>query len=806
MKRTLLSSCLFCTLALLAFSSEDPLQKVIDGFKKYLEEVPQEKVYLHFDRPYYTSGETIWLKAYLTAGALHEPSPFSNTIYVELLDQKHSIVKEFKLLAVDGSAPGHIDLPDSLSSGNYLVRAYTNWMRNAGEDYFFHRSIKIWNQQAINSPSVTESNAMDIQFFPEGGDLVNGITSKVAVKAIGSDGLGRKIKGSIVDDAGVHICDLQSNHLGMGVFMLKPEAGKKYKAIIENSSKDISLPSAKDKGLVLTVMNIPSQSDITVRIQLTDYKEQKQLYLLAQTRGIVCYSASVNLSSNMVLTKIPRENFPQGITQITVLDTNGQPLAERLAFVERKGGSILIEATPDKASYKPREKIVLTIKAKDEEGKPVASDLSLSVVDNSQVLLDENAETITSYLFLGSELRGYIESSGYYFNPNNPDRAVALDYLLLTQGWRRFTVKQAMEEAQKPTYKFEQGLSITGKLVDKFNGKPIANGKVTYLVVHPQPGTKVVKTDDLGKFEINQLIYFDSSKAVIQGETRKGGKLVKFILDSIFTRPAATYPIFSLNENITEFERNFISKSVERKNLDMKYNFDEKTIVLDEVEVKDKKEESPAEALKMYGKGSVSVKVADDPNLENLMHPLQLLQGRVAGVQITGNGLSWTVKIRGTGSINAGTTPLIMVDNIPVSIDYLSMVRVRDIESYEVWKGAEAAIFGAQGANGAIGFYTRRGGGSIPPREGVFNAGNIGYQTEREFYAPMYDVQKPEHVKPDKRVTLFWAPLIQTDSTGLASVTFYNYDLETTVAGIVEGISTTGKPGTSTFKYPIKKD
>ncbi len=82
----------------------------------------------------------------------------------------------------------------------------------------------------------------------------------------------------------------------------------------------------------------------------------------------------------------------------------------------------------------------------------------------------------------------------------------------------------------------------------------------------------------------------------------------------------------------------------------------------------------------------------------------------------------------------------------------------------------------------------------------------MGYQIEREFYSPAYDTERPEHIKPDKRTTLFWSPRIQTDSLGLASVSFYNHDMETTVTGVLEGISTTGKPGAGTFRFSIRKE
>jgi hypothetical protein len=171
----------------------------------------------------------------------------------------------------------------------------------------------------------------------------------------------------------------------------------------------------------------------------------------------------------------------------------------------------------------------------------------------------------------------------------------------------------------------------------------------------------------------------------------------------------------------------------------------------------------------------------------------------VAGLQITGGEPNFSVSIRGGG------TPFILIDDVPVSIESLSTLSVHDVERIEVWKGADAAIFGGRGGNGVIGFYTRRGAGSIAS-EGMLTLAAMGLQIEREFYSPDYDAEKPEHIKPDKRTTLYWAPLIRTDSAGRASVSFYNHDLETTVTGVAEGISSTGKSGATTFKYAITKN
>jgi hypothetical protein len=791
-------------LLLVSSSPEDPLARIVAGFARYLEQLPQEKVYVHLDRPYYSSGETIWLKTYLTAGPYHEPSPFSLTIYVELINDRHQLVQQVKLQAVNGSAAGNISIPDSVTSGNYLIRAYTNWMRNTGEAYFYHRPIRIWSNSNAAANS-SQQKTIDVQFFPEGGDLVKGILSKVAFKSIGPDGLGKKIAGKILDQTKV-VCEFQSNSLGMGIFHIVPEPGKQYRAIVEGTTKEFLLPPPKDEGLVMTVINAPKSNDIVLKAQVTDFRNIRTIFIVAQTRGVVCYSARADLSTNIAVAKIPKASFPSGIAQITITDINGSPLAERLIFMDAKD-QLTLSIKVDKSIYAPRELVKLDIDAKDADGKPVVADLSLAVCDNQQVLIDENRETINTYLLLSSELIGNIETPGYYFNTAIKDRDDALDHLLLTQGWRRFTMKKALEEKwEPPSFNVEQGLTIKGRLVNLHNDKPVAEGKVSYLSIYPIPETRTATTNEKGEFEFKHIAYFDSTQAMLQGETKKGSKAVKVIVDSTVIFPQVSFPVPRSQQTQSDFEKAFVAKQVDRENIARQYNEEGKAITLEAIEIEGKKDETEKLGSKVYGSGTKTINVAGEVGLENLLHPLQLVQGRVAGVQVTGNGMSWSVKIRGVSSINSGTTPLIMIDDIPVGIETLQTLSVQDVASVTVWKGPDAAIFGARAANGVIGFYTKKGAvRQALPVEGRVNLIASGFQTERQFYAPKYDVQKPEHSTPDKRITLFWAPYIQTDSTGHASIEFYNHDEETSITGVIEGITTSGRAGAASFSYRINK-
>jgi hypothetical protein len=129
--------------AIFAFvrADDDPIKKIVTQLSKWTDDNPQEKVYLHLDKPYYAAGEDIWFKGYVTIGVKHQLSALSSVLNVELIDGRDSIKRAIKLPVQNGVTWGEFALPDSLEAGNYRIRAYTNYMRNAGDDYFFDKTI-----------------------------------------------------------------------------------------------------------------------------------------------------------------------------------------------------------------------------------------------------------------------------------------------------------------------------------------------------------------------------------------------------------------------------------------------------------------------------------------------------------------------------------------------------------------------------------------------------------------------------------------------------------------------------------------
>lgn len=795
---------------LLVTSDDNTLDNITSSLEKYITEFPEEKVYIHTDRHHYVQGETIWLKSYLVAGSYHQPSPISNNVYVDLYSPEKNLVSTILLRSEEGFASGHLQLPQELSSGSYLLRGYTSWMKNFDNDYFFEKEINILELDGTRAKAGDLSDtSIDLSFFPEGGQMVSGVAGRVAFKAINSSGLSTKVTGTLYDQDGNEKTKFETTHDGMGFFALTPAPNTSYYAMIDGSDERFELPALSEQGFSVSANN--GLKDILRLTFRTNEKTQnkEKLYVVVQSRGAVTYAFDLDLSKNIAFSNIPKKTIPSGIAQVTLFNDSGVPLLERLVFIKKDVYTLSVKT--DKETYGPREKVKATVQLTDLAGNPAQGNFSLAAVDISQTLVTTPSQTIESNLLLSSDLKGYIENPTYYFEEDDPERLKHLDLVMMTHGWRKFKWEDLMNQKYpEVTHLIEKGLNIKGHLVDKFNGKPIPKGTVTYFdnSFNP-PIIEKLKTDDQGYWEVNNVIAYDNSPVTLSGENKRGKKLVSFELDTLIGAPVPGHWLNTeMGQQQTTQLETFLQKSKERQMIDDAYDFDSTATIVEGVVVEAErfKEE---QAQSVYGAGEVSFgfdKVTESTRLSR--NPLEVLQGRLAGVLITGSGPQISVQIRGAASLLGGAqSPLILLNDIPTDLQTILYIPAIDIERVEVFKGPSAAIFGANGASGALAFYTYKGANiNVKPAEGVYSTIlKAAYQGQREFYAPKYEVKKPEHIKPDRRVLMHWAPLVATDESGKAEIEFWNSDLPATVRFDVQGLTLNGQPLVANTIYEVKK-
>lgn len=760
----------------LVYQPRIPFPNLAEKLESYYKRYPQQKAYLHLDNVSYHAGEKIWYKAYLVDARTHRADTISKILIVELVNS-FGVSSMIQMVKLDrGFANGDFLLPDTIPEGLYQLRAYTNWMRNFDQEYFFQREINIWNPEQTlklyrddklankrhKKKSMRRSKKIDIQFFPEGGYLVNGLESKVGFKAINELGLGFDFEGNIFDDKKKIVCPIKSMHLGMGAFSFVPEAGRKYHAeVLTANGKDyrFKLPETRSSGYVLSVLK---NGDKQLKLRIASTLSDPMVMVACHIRGNIIYKGQVQLANGGKTLDIPLDDAPSGILHITLFNDQREPICERLVFI-RSEDRLRIAVLKQKSTFKPREKVDINLLVMDQQNNPVAGNFSLAVSDRDLVnnAADFQSGIITN-LLLSSDLAGRIEKPDYYFDDNNQDADEALDYLLMTQGWRRFNWDDVMNENLLGiAYPIQKNISVSGRITKELFDRPLKDLPVTLTVVSEFNDVYVTRTDNRGQYVFDLPDYEDTVQVEITARRKNGKKNLVIYIDD--NELPVTEQIFS------SYSRDMIVRGTNRFKPPPEEEIDTMQVV----------------SKGIYRTPDYVLEVTDD--MRTYGSVLDMIQGRIPGVQVTGN----SVLIRGPSTFLGSNEPLYLIDNVPVDVTAVQTMNPMDVERIEVLKGPSAAIYGARGANGVIAIFTIRGRFMI---KGILKFDMLGFHRPREFYSPKYGTRFDDLVE-DYRTTLYWDPYIRTDSTGMAKISFYCSDVRSSYHIVVEGISEEGKIG-----------
>ena len=302
------------------FADNQTFAQVTDienSLAKYSQYNLQEKIYVHTDRSFYLCGEVLWFKAYVTNAANNRPLSLSKVVYIEVLNKEHQPVLQAKIASQQGSGSGSFFLPFSLASGNYQLRAYTNWMKNFSPHNYFHKNISIINTtRNLDSSAVRETVSYHAAFFPEGGNLVNGLESEIAFKVSDNKNKGIDCEGVIVDQLNDTIANFKPLRFGIGHFYLKPDAGKDYTAVInckDGSTIKENLPKAYDAGYVMHVADTVNNS-LRISVATAGIQENipVEVYIIIQSNGHINFAKSMRIENGPAVLMINKNTLQDG--------------------------------------------------------------------------------------------------------------------------------------------------------------------------------------------------------------------------------------------------------------------------------------------------------------------------------------------------------------------------------------------------------------------------------------------------------------------------------------------------------------
>ncbi len=762
--------------------------------------VSSEKVYLHTDRDFFFLGDTIWFKAYLLNGqSLSLVSDIQN-LYVELIDSQGKISQEHVLLCEYGQASGNLMIPDTSVTGPFVIRAYTDYQKNFGEEKFFHKTIRIseaknsFEIESEQSAANTDRQEIDVSFFPEGGFLLAGTQNLVAFKAVDKKGRGVSIQGVILDSLRNAVVAFKTDYKGMGRLSFDPDEDGLYEVILDGYPEfTYRFKDIRSEALKLVLLD-QNPEELTLKILSNSRKRsRKPIYVACFSRDSLLFNKEIARRGTMKL-KVETDVMLGGINRFILLNEELEPVSERLVFLDNLNVNRL-EIKTSHTDFSTRNPVQLEIL--DDQGllDSSFSSLSVAVVNENSLIAGGGYQHMASYLFLDSELNGYIESPADYFvNDEHISSRDKLNLLMLSNGWSNYL--KTLHEVNPDDFKYQKtaGITIEGNAERIVGKKPIVDGAITVGLFKDSASIFLEdRTDSSGWFSIDSLFFFDTVTIFAQVLNERGKQRSEVYVDKIIKKELA------VSSNILKAAKNISDISLQQyrqkyySDVDYReYHPDDGSILLEEVEIKKRKVEKDDGHFRIYLEADHMLEVT--PLDYHHTDVLQFLKGSVPGLTIYRN----SVKLRGITSMLGGSFPLFVLDGIPISDDPLSIIRsipMISIDKVEVLKGNSAVIYGSRGNNGVIAIYTKKGETTVSKDYelvGAITKKVAGFAYNREFYSPQYTPEIINTPKPDHRTTLYWNPEIRTEN-GKAAMSFYIADDLGYFRIIVEGITDNGR-------------
>lgn len=676
------------------------------------------------------------------------------------------------------------------------------------------------SQEAISRSVPVVLNKVDLQFMPESGHAVRGTDNLIAFKALNEFGKPADVSGDIVNAKNEVVANFSSYHDGMGGFTLHPEETQYYARITAPFLSDslIALPQVLKEGTRFSV----DEDDQNYSLEVFS-NQYNQLYIEVTGAHHQVFNGLVNLQHNKGSYQLSKKELPVGILKITLKNNHGNVVAERLLFAN-KPNQLQVSVSLNKSYYKTREKVEVAIKTTDASGKPIPANLSVSVADNKLVTLaDDKQDNILSYLLMSSELQGKIHKPQFYFDPKENDADKALDYVMLTHGWRDYvTAPISFESAtytpdtrstQYGVVVNEKGLGVKSKLLlfDKSTDKVLAfetNDQGLFTFETSKTGQVVL----MAYTDTDEVLWIRRGSYVVPGDNGN--------LQPELTKEEVDFKGVGLEKPLEGEVKEKVTEVAGAADIDVALELN--SAELDEVIVvgygTTTKEAYTGSVIQVYKQ---SLLQAGDEDV------VGVLQGQAAGVQVArGDGIPGAqnnIQIRGVGSISGNSQPLFVIDGVlydgNASQGIYGTLDANQIESITILKGSSAAaIYGSNGANGVIVITSKDGHGyranwgrkkfgKKKERNYViqefYTQGPATYQS-RKFYMPVYSGKEAED-RADFRSTLYWNPVVQTDANGEAHFEFYNSDAVSSFVITTEGIGYNGLPGRNVTEYATRK-
>jgi hypothetical protein len=770
MKKIFFPILLLAAMVFMAFSPEVEglLDRLMTQLETYNKKRPQEKLYLHLDRPAYLAGDTIWAQAYLT-DRLNQPWDLSKLIHVQLENDKGIPVKQWQLPVDEGFASASFMLPADLKGGLYRLKAFTNWMRNFDESTCYSTYLPIY--EAGNQQDFTfQSETPIVQYFPEGGTLVRKLVSRVAVRAHNNKGKPIMIHAQVLKGEGETVTFFSTNKQGFGEFELEPQFGENYFIYVDGGVEPIPLDNIRDQGTVMRVDNSEA-SRITVLVQGNEpmmEAREKEALLVVYAQGTIFYAAACVLGSKRFVANFPKKDLPESVAQVVLFSGSGKVIAKRNLAIGPKPLEISLET--DKSAYAPRHPVKISLSmdggsTQSSEGQFSVSvrkkhpqslpTLSISQQLNQQVLLGEAVSEQTSAFSLDQWMIGTTMKN--------------IDWEEILQG-----------DLSKPDFLFQQG--------------PLLRGQV-WRNVRPEPGCKLdafvgehhysyeITTDEAGKFDVPVVDY--PGEATLFFVPKSGFEPLTVVLDRQMGESFQVEKSSLSGESKTYWQQQAI-----RLEAGEDYRID----------VSNKRNRGQ----RFYGMPDLVIRPEDYIPLPNMA---EVLREIVPPVQVKGRPGNYKLRVvLDKEIVSFDEDPLLLIDGCPTyDPSHILSLAPEEVDRIEVMNDSiRLQRLGTIGRYGVVAVFTRSGDVNIG-RQGLIIDGVPGVHQAQTFRAPVYpDPDSRKGTTPDFRATAYWNPAVKLSEKGKTEIQFDLGDDLGMFEIDIQGLTQNGKPFSVSKTFEVK--
>ena len=758
-------------------------EKILAQLNDFCSNVPYEEIYVHSDREDYIAGEDVWFNVFVIDRKTGKPSRKSRLAYFELLNPDNFPVVQKRIIIQDGYGPGNVLLPDTLSSGTYTLRVYTNWMKNFLPVNSFMKNINVYNpfrDKSFKRKIIYEKRFRknrNIEFYPEGGTLLSGVPSKVAVKVFDPYQRGQQFAGIVRDNKGDSVTYFNTDDFGTASFKLTPAYGNKY--YVSSSDSVVYLPEVSNKGYALKVEYLSNDLiSIIVSAAENNVSDINNNFLLfIHTRGNRDHSEYFRISGSNVRITIPKTSLSPGINHITLFGNEGNPLCERLIFTSRRDLSGL--SISGKDNYQRREKVTLEL----DLGKAgiksfLETNLGISVASQSA---ENHSKEIEDYLVFGTEF-GYLPWDGIQSEISDINEKV-IDNFLITAKSRWISWNNILSgKTTSLRFMFEKEGSLLSGWLKKRNSPENDTGSVLYLSV---PGKVAIfqyaRTDSTGHFNFLLPADYSRKNLIIQPATPDDNITIEIEPSFSWMLPGSVSYMDSVNKDFPHLFSN-ISASYQVNKI---YG-----TILRKENQSDENQVPPA--VRFYGKPEQEVFM---DNFIKLPVMQEIFFELIPGTRLRSRKSGYEMRIMNPlDNIFYTEPPLVMIDGVIIKDhSLLADIDPETVEKIDVTR--TPYLTGNLIHYGIVNVITLTGNlRNITLPDYVARLPYKVADPVTSFYAPDYsDPGTKQSRIPDFRNTLFWSPSLKPDKDGKVRIEFWTSDSASDYIVNIQGITGDGK-------------